>query len=249
MDAADARRQFREGRFEDLDFTGSRLHGPSFEGTRVTDGWFRGADFSGDIEGLVVNGVEIAPLVSAELDRRFPERVQLRAAEPDGLAEAWQMVSDLWGETVADARRLPEGCVHERVDGEWSFVETLRHLIQATDIWHRGMILGQPRPYHPWGLAGSWLTDPASLGLEPEATPSLDEVVAVRLERMDGVARTIEQLRHGPPDELSRVCQPPDPTGHPREPRTVLECLHVLLSEEWEHHGYAVRDLAVLEAR
>jgi hypothetical protein len=29
----------------------------------------------------------------------------------------------------------------------------------------------------------------------------------------------------------------------------VLECLHVILNEEWEHNRYAVRDLESLEAR
>ena len=51
-----------------------------------------------------------------------------------------------------------------------------------------------PRPYHPWGLAGSFLTDPAGLGLDCDATPSLDEVLAVRRERMDAVKETIAGL-------------------------------------------------------
>jgi hypothetical protein len=29
----------------------------------------------------------------------------------------------------------------------------------------------------------------------------------------------------------------------------VLQCLHVVLKEEWQHHRYAVRDLEVLEKR
>lgn len=59
-------------RVEGTDFAGVRLHGPDFEGTVVTDGWFINADFSGDVEGLVINGVEVAPLIEAELDRRTP---------------------------------------------------------------------------------------------------------------------------------------------------------------------------------
>jgi hypothetical protein len=27
----------------------------------------------------------------------------------------------------------------------------------------------------------------------------------------------------------------------------VLECLHVVLNEEWAHHGFCVRDLDLLE--
>jgi hypothetical protein len=30
---------------------------------------------------------------------------------------------------------------------------------------------------------------------------------------------------------------------------TVLSCLHTILEEEWEHHRYAVRDLAEIEAQ
>jgi DinB superfamily len=34
--------------------------------------------------------------------------------------------------------------LHESVGGEWSFIETLRHLVFATDSWIRRAILGDP---------------------------------------------------------------------------------------------------------
>ena len=37
--------------------------------------------------------------------------------------------------------------------------------------------------------------------------------------------------------------RPPGSPGHPRKDHTVLQCLHVVLKEEWQHHRYAVRDL------
>lgn len=233
-------------RLEDVDLSGARLHAPNFEGTKITDGWFVRADISGDIEGLRLNGVDVAPLVSAELDRLFPGRDRLRAIDRDGLLEAWGMIERLWQETVARARTLPESILHERVDDEWSFVETQRHLILATDIWLRRMVRGVPRPYHPWGVAGTWLVDPSSWGLEPDADPSLDAVLMIRRDRMDDVARTLSAVT---PEDLARVCTPPEGPGHPTTDRTVLECLHVILSEEWEHNRYARRDLDVLEAR
>jgi hypothetical protein len=193
-----------------------------------------------------VNGVEVAPLVEAELDRRFPERVKLRAGDPEGLADAWAMIEDVWSTTVARARTLPEELLFERVDGEWSFVETLRHLVFATDGWLFRMVRQDPHPYHPWGLAPSFLTDPASLGIDPEAGPSLDEVLAVRRGRMDAVKETIAALTR---EELERICVPPEAPGHPMEAHSVLSCLHVILDEEWEHSRYANRDLDRLEAR
>jgi hypothetical protein len=231
-------------RIEDADFSGARLHAANFEGARITDGWFYGADISGDIEGLILNGVEVGPLVEAELDRRFPDRTKLRAEDPAGLADAWAMVERLWEATNASARAVTTAeRLDERVDDEWSFVETHRHLVTATDCWLRRMVKGMERPYHPWGLAGSWLTDPARWGLEPDAQPSIEEVLDVRRERMDDVRATIAAST---PEELARVCEPPATPGHPNQPRTVLQCLHVILNEEWEHNRYAERDLAVL---
>src|SRR5271170_7847346 len=82
------------------DFSHARLRSPNFEGTCITDGWLRGANISGDIAGMVVNDVEIAPLVEAELDRRFPDRVLLRAGDPRGIAEAWRCVTARWATTL-----------------------------------------------------------------------------------------------------------------------------------------------------
>ena len=201
------------GRIEDADFSGARLHAPNFEGAKITDAWFYGADISGDIEGLRLNGVEVAPLVMAELDRLFPERAKLRATDPEGLAEAWALIETIWQTTLLQAESLPEPLLFTRLDDEWSFVETLRHLITATDCWLRRMVKGVERPYLPWGLAGSWLTDPASWGIDPAASPSLEEVLDVRRERMAEVKETIASLTA---DELERVCTPPDAPGHPK---------------------------------
>jgi hypothetical protein len=233
-------------RIENADFSHARLHAPDFEDAKITDGWFANADISGFIGGLRVNGVEVGPLVTAELDRQFPERILLRATDPDGLARAWQTIEEVWSTTVARATRLPDALLSERVDDEWSFVETLRHLVCATDCWLSRMIKGEARPYHPWGLAGPFLTNPSALGLDPTAEPALPELLNVRRSRMDAVRQTIHDLDD---DELARMCEPPTTPGHPNEPRTVLQCLHVILDEEWEHSRYANRDLEIIEAR
>src|SRR3954451_7388711 len=97
----DQRQSFSGARMDDIDFSNARLHAPNFEGAKVTDAWFYGADISGDLEGLRLNGVEVGPLVMAELERMFPERAKLRATEPQELAAAWVMIEQMWEATLA----------------------------------------------------------------------------------------------------------------------------------------------------
>jgi hypothetical protein len=168
------------------------------------------------------------------------------ATSPDGLAQAWAAVEDLWRGIIARARELAEPVLHEQVDGEWSFVQTHRHLVMATDCWVRRMVKGMAHPYHQWGLAGPWLSNPRRWGIDPDAAPSLDQVLALRRERMGQVS---EVILGADAAELGRNCVPPRTPGHPRKDHTVLQCLHVVLKEEWGHHQYAVRDFQVLEER
>lgn len=226
----------------DADFSGARLRSPNLENAQITDGWLRNASISGFIGGLLVNGVEVAPLVQAELDRRYPERVKLRATDPPGLADAWAVIERTWQVTTERARRLPEPLLYQRVDDEWSFAETLRHLVYATDSWLGRMVNREPQPYHPWGIPSSSVTNPA---IDPAARPTVEQILRVRSARMADVRATIESLT---PGELARTCVPPDASGHPAEQHSVLHCLHVILDEEWEHSRYANRDLDILAA-
>ena len=183
---------------------------------------------------------------SAERERLKAEREQLKATSPRGFTDAWTMIEDQWRETVARAKQLPEPLLHERVERAWSFVQTQRHLVLVTDCWLRRMVKGIAHPYHAWGLGGSWLTSPRHWGLDPDADPSLDQVLEVRRGRMDEVRDVVNTAT---PTKLERTCIPPDSPGHPRQEHTVLECLQVILKEEWQHRRYAIRDLDVLEKR
>jgi hypothetical protein len=126
---------------------------------------------------------------NAERVRLKAERAKLKAATPGGLADAWAMIEDIWAGTVARAGELPEPVLHEQVEGEWSFVQTHRHLVLATDCWLRRMVQGIARPYHPWGLDGSWLTSPRRWGIDPDAGPSLGQVLDLRRERRTRYAK------------------------------------------------------------
>jgi hypothetical protein len=74
----------------------------------------------------------VVPYVEAELNRRFPGRAERRAEDPDGLRAAWVALERTWRATLARVAGMPAGAVDVSVDGEWSFAQTLRHLVMAT---------------------------------------------------------------------------------------------------------------------
>jgi DinB superfamily/Pentapeptide repeats (8 copies) len=243
-------------RFEDVDLAGARFRGVDLTGARfhlvdLTGVMIRGTalvdvDISGDIENLRVNGVDVVPLVEAELNRRYPDRVKMRPADADGFREAWDILERLWPRTVARARAMAPELLHERVEGEWSFIETLRHLVFATDAWVRRAILGEPSPWDRLGLPHDDMPDQPSIPLDRGARPSLDEVLALRADRM----ATVRQVMAGLTDEkLAGRTEPVLEPGYPEpESFAVRRCLQAILIEEWEHRLYAERDLGVLES-
>ena len=86
---------------------------------------------SGLVRNFVVN--DVTAFVEGELDRRHPERVQLREMRTAGDYRAmWDTIERLWADTVDRAGWLPEPGLRTRVDVVWSFVETLRLLVFAT---------------------------------------------------------------------------------------------------------------------
>jgi DinB superfamily/Pentapeptide repeats (8 copies) len=129
------------------EFRGVNLSGARFVESNLSGVVMRGVDIAGsDIDApwlfedggvLRVNGVDVAPFVDAELNRRFPGRAERRAADPDGLLAAWAGLERTWAATLERVAAMPAGTVDLSVDGEWSFAQTLRHLVLATDLWLR----------------------------------------------------------------------------------------------------------------
>jgi hypothetical protein len=241
--------EFRGAHFTEVDFTGARFRACDLRHAKIVDCWLTDISLSGDVENFVVNDVDVTSYVESELDRRNPERVQVRQMQTaDEYRAMWDTLNGLWEATVTRARQLPEDALHERVDDEWSFVETLRHLVLATDAWASRTILDEPMPYHPLGLMYSDYptADAIALGLDMGAKPSLGEVVEVRAGRMSLVRRIVDGLTDS---ELERMCARMPAPGYSEEPRSVGTCLRVIMREECEHRRYAERDLSVLESR
>ena len=244
-------------RFEDVYLTGARFHdvdltNAHFHLVDLTGAMIRGAalvdvDISGEIENLRVNGVDVVPLVEAELNRRYPDRIKMRPTDADGFRDGWDVLEGLWQQTVERARGISPELLHERVEGEWSFIETLRHLVFATDAWVKRAILGEPSPWHPLDLPHDEMPDEPSVPRDRDARPSLYEVLALRADRMATVRQVIAALTE---EKLAGMTEPVLEPGYP-EPQSfaVHRCLQAILNEEWEHRLYAERDFDVLESR
>ena len=230
-----------------VDLTGARLRAVDLTGVVMRNVELAGADIHGEIGNLTINGVDIGPLVDAELDRRYPDRAKMRPAGPAGFREAWEVLERLWGQSVERARRLPPELLHESVDGEWSFIETLRHLVFVTDAWVRRAILGDPSPWDPLDLPWDEMPDTPGVPRDRDARPSLEAVLELRRDRMSTARQVIAGLTG---ESLDGHTEPVEGPGWPR-PRSypVRECLLCILSEEWEHRLYAERDLDALRAR
>jgi DinB superfamily/Pentapeptide repeats (8 copies) len=240
---------FRGASFTVADLTGARFRDCDLSSVKIVDSWLVDVNVSGFVRNLVVNDVDVTAYVEAEVDRRHPERVQLRQLRTaEDYRAMWDTIERLWSATVARAERLPEPVRHERVEDEWSFVETMRHLVFATDAWASRTVLDEPMPYQRLGLPQTAYppADAAALGMDLGADPSFTEVMLVRAGRLAVVRRIVDGLTDA---DLERVCTRAPAPGYPEETRTVGSCLGVVMKEECEHHRYAVRDLAVLEAR
>src|SRR5271169_1580573 len=228
----------RGARFVEADLSGVVMRGVQVERADIDAPWlFDGESF------FRVNGVDVIPFVEAELNRRFPGRADRRAGDPDGLRAAWAGLERTWSATLERAAAMPAGAVDESVGGEWSFAQTLRHLVLATDMWLGRAILEIEQPFHPIGLlCASTEEDGMDMSVFTTVTPPYAEVLQVRAGRIAMVRDFLATV-------TSEVLAAPRKNPHdPERQQTTRSCLHVILNEEWEHLRYAVRDLDAIEA-
>src|SRR3954454_10385459 len=89
--------------FEDVDLRRARFHNTTLRdadlkyvdlhGIRIRDAWFVDVDISAEIRNVRINGVDVVPLIEAELNRRYPERPLMEPTDADGYRLAWTFSS------------------------------------------------------------------------------------------------------------------------------------------------------------
>ena len=234
-------------------FRGVNLRGARFVGSDLSGVVMRGVDVGrADIDApwlpegdgvFFVNGVDVVPFVEEELNRRFPGRAQREAPDPEGLRAAWAALQRTWVATLDRVAAMPAGTVDVSVDGEWSFAQTLRHLVMATDTWLGRAILQSAQPYHPLGLPNPEAeAEGLDMSIFATGTPPYSDVLEARAER----AAMVRDFLAGVTAE--ELATPRTNPWVPQHPETTLSCLHTILGEEWEHHRFAVRDLDTIAA-
>jgi DinB superfamily/Pentapeptide repeats (8 copies) len=228
--------------------TETDLRGAEIAGADLRDAWLRdvnlsgapirggrltAAEIDGQIDGLTIHGIEVVPLVEAELDRRHPERAALRADDADTFRSGWAGLEMMWAATIERVAAMSAGTIDVSVDREWSFAQTLRHLVFATDVWLGDAILHCEQPYHRYGEPFSGWRDRASeVGIELDAHPSSQDVLEMRADRVRMVR---DYLRSLTDDRLAEDGHRPFFVSHSF---TVRDCLRIIINEEWHHHRY-----------
>jgi hypothetical protein len=228
-------RDLREAVFWGVDLRGSRFRDVDLTDAAISHARLVNVDIDALVERVRINGVDVTDYVN-ERDPWYPLRAMLRPADPADMRGAWDALEQTWAATIERALALPDAQLHRRVGGEWSFVETLRHLVFAMDKWFTVPILGEG--FHPIGMPNSGSVDFGWPGLDRSASPTTAEVLAVRAGRADrfrtflagvtaaDLARDVEVLENGT--------------------SPVPECIYTVFEEEFEHNRYATRDLTSL---
>jgi hypothetical protein len=222
--------------FWGADMSRARFRDVNLTGARISHAFLVDVEIDAFVDRLVVNGVDVTDHVN-ERDRWYPVRAMIRASDPEGLRAAWEALQEAWAPTIARAQARGEERAQESVEEEFSFVQTVRHLVFAMDKWFTAPILGEG--FDPMGLPNTGSLEFPWPGLDYSVAPTLAEALAVRADRAARFRAYLADL---------------DAADLPREVEvlengtvTVLDCLQTVMEEEFWHDRYALRDLAVLE--
>jgi uncharacterized protein YjbI with pentapeptide repeats len=231
-----------EGDLQGAEFWGADLSGANFRdvnltGAKISHAWLVNVDIDAIVDNVVINGVDVTAYVN-ERDPWFPLRSMLRPATAQNMRETWAALEVEWATSIDAAGTLSEASLHESVDGEWSFVQTLRHLVFATDKWFTSPVLGEE--FHPLGMPNSGSANFPWPGLDSSAAPTSVDALAARADRASRFRDYLASMDDADLDGAVEVLE--------NGPHPLRECVYTVFEEEFWHLRYARRDLAGLEA-
>lgn len=222
--------------FWGADMKGAMFRDVDMTGVRISHAWLIDVEVDAWIDRVVINGVDVTAYVN-ERDPWYPLRAMLRPDDPAGMRETWALLEAAWAATTVRAFGMGGDALHRSVDGEWSFVQTLRHMVFATDKWFTVPVLGGA--FAPIGLPNRGSVDVGFPGLDLTLAPTADEALAVRRDR---AARFGAFLAAADTDDLDREVDVMENGPHP-----LRECIFTVFEEEFWHLRYARRDLDVID--
>jgi len=138
--------------------------------------------------------------------------------------------------TLTRAGSFSEAQLQQGVNGEWSTVESIRHLVLVIDLWLSKAILGDADPFHAMALPPSFM--PPKLpgtSIDPDARPSFAEAADVLRGRLKLVQSYLDGLTA---DDLALPV-----AAHAK---TVGGALNVLFTELKAHNSFVNRDLDLI---
>jgi hypothetical protein len=221
--------------FWGADLSGARFRDVNLTDVKISHAWLVNVDIDALVDTVVINGVDVTAYVN-ERDPWYPLRAMLRPSSPEDMSTTWAALEDEWARTIDQAKALPHEALHQSVDGEWSFVQTVRHLIFAMDKWFTAPVLGDG--FDPSGLPNSGSVDFPWPDLDNGVTPTVSEALAVRADRS---TRFRDFLSTVEPTDFDRPIEVLENGPHP-----LKECLYTVFEEEFWHARYAQRDLGHL---
>jgi hypothetical protein len=232
--------------FEDRDLSGAVFWGVNLTGARFRDADLTGSQFfhtfwreveiDGEIDRLVVNGVDVTAYVNRN-DRWYPLRYRLSPLDAAGIRSAWAELGREWSALLDSVDAADPLVATTPVDGEWTLVETIRHLVFAMDKWVMVPLLGDTS-FTSIGLPNTGSQGLDWPGLDRTADPGLFEALAVRRAQHERFEARVDALDT---EALPTTVDVPENGEMP-----TMMCFHAVLEEEFEHLRYMHRDLGRL---
>ncbi|MCL4504848.1 MAG: DinB family protein [Chloroflexi bacterium] len=229
--------------FDNVNLAGASFNNINFAGAKIRDANLQNmAIEDANLTGFTVMGVNIEPLIEAELDRREPERARVRI-DIFNPTEVKALIS--WLDAVRAAFRAvlrassPSQLRRRPAENEWNALEVVRHMLFAEDVYINRFILNNARPLNKAGMLPEHLRSRSEYqDVGSEAVDDLETILAA----WDAVhADTLAYVAQLDAVKLRR--QTTDMEGRHGTPGAVLQ---LLARHDIRHIRQAERALATL---